>query len=81
MPNWLREEIIKKKAVITTSAPDVQKEDSQSIEDEGVDKSYRKSDQADSKSIDSSRSTEEEDDDEVNYFVLITHSTEYVTFC
>ncbi|XP_009588503.1 uncharacterized protein [Nicotiana tomentosiformis] len=65
VPNWLREEIIKKKAVITTSAPDVQKEDSQSIEDEGVDKSYRKSDQADSKSIDSSRSTEEEDDDEV----------------
>ncbi|KAK4358272.1 hypothetical protein RND71_023882 [Anisodus tanguticus] len=65
VPNWLREEIIKKKAVITTSAPDLPKEDSQSIEDEGVDKSYRKGDQADSKSIDSSRSTEEEDDDEV----------------
>ncbi|MCD7465360.1 hypothetical protein HAX54_001167 [Datura stramonium] len=65
VPNWLREEIIKKKAVITTSAPELPKEDSQSIEDEGVNRSYRKGDQADSKSIDSSRSTEEEDDDEV----------------
>ncbi|CAN4123316.1 unnamed protein product [Withania somnifera] len=64
VPNWLRDEIIKKKAVITTSAPELPKEDSQSIEDEGVNKSYRKGDQADSKSIDSSRSTEEEDDDE-----------------
>ncbi|KAF3659542.1 hypothetical protein FXO38_12584 [Capsicum annuum] len=65
VPNWLREEIIKKKAVITTSAQELPKEDSQSIEDEGVNKSYQKVDQADSKSIDSSRSTEEEDDDEV----------------
>ncbi|KAL3337275.1 hypothetical protein AABB24_029767 [Solanum stoloniferum] len=65
VPNWLREEIIKKKAVITTSAAELPKEDSQSIEDEGVNKSYRKGDQADSKSIDSSRSTEDDDDDEV----------------
>ncbi|KAJ8569751.1 hypothetical protein K7X08_006328 [Anisodus acutangulus] len=72
VPNWLREEIIKKKAVITTSAPDLPKEDSQSIEDEGVDKSYRKGDQADSKSIDSSRPTEEEDDDEVEVEVART---------
>uniref|UniRef100_A0A3Q7GF67 Nucleotide-diphospho-sugar transferase domain-containing protein n=1 Tax=Solanum lycopersicum TaxID=4081 RepID=A0A3Q7GF67_SOLLC len=55
VPNWLREEIIKKKAVITTSTAELPKEDSQSIEDEGVNKSYRKGDQADSKSIDSSR--------------------------
>ncbi|TMX02176.1 hypothetical protein EJD97_022480 [Solanum chilense] len=65
VPNWLREEIIKKKAVITTSTAELPKEDSQSIEDEGVNKSYRKGDQADSKSIDSSRSTEDDDDDEV----------------
>ncbi|CAN4124108.1 unnamed protein product [Withania somnifera] len=65
VPTWLRDEIIKKKAVITTSAPELPKEDSQSIEDEGVNKSYQKGDQADSKSIDSSRLTEEEDDDEV----------------
>lgn len=63
MPNWLREEIIKKKAVITSSAPDLQKDDA--LEDEDVNKLYRRGDQGDSKSIDSSRSTEGEDDDEV----------------
>ncbi|KAL5552813.1 hypothetical protein UlMin_040214 [Ulmus minor] len=62
VPNWLREEI--KKAVITTSSVDHPKEESESIEDQGVDQSLGKSDQADSKSIDSSRSTEEEEDDE-----------------
>ncbi|XP_059446879.1 uncharacterized protein LOC132178460 [Corylus avellana] len=62
VPNWLKEEI--KKAVITSSSVDHPKEETQSIEDEGIDKSFGKSDQADNKSIDSSRSTEEEDDDE-----------------
>uniref|UniRef100_A0A5B7AZ34 Uncharacterized protein n=1 Tax=Davidia involucrata TaxID=16924 RepID=A0A5B7AZ34_DAVIN len=64
VPNWLREEIIKKKAVMASSAPEHPKEETQSIEDEGVDKSLGKGGQADSKSIDSFRSTEEEDDDE-----------------
>ncbi|KAK9277158.1 hypothetical protein L1049_006697 [Liquidambar formosana] len=64
VPNWLREEIIKKKAVMASSVQEHPKEETQSIEDEGVDKSFGKNDQADSKSIDSSRSTEEEDDDE-----------------
>uniref|UniRef100_A0A5B7B1H3 Uncharacterized protein n=1 Tax=Davidia involucrata TaxID=16924 RepID=A0A5B7B1H3_DAVIN len=64
VPNWLREEIIKKKAVITSSGPEHPEEETQSIEDEGVYKSLGKGDQADSKSIDSSRSTEEEEDDE-----------------
>lgn len=71
MPNWLREEIIKKKAVISSSAQEHSKEDTQSIEDEGVEKSFAKGDQADSKSADSSRSTEEEDDDEVFSFFLM----------
>ncbi|XP_020422094.1 transcription elongation regulator 1 isoform X3 [Prunus persica] len=62
VPNWLREEI--KKAVITSSSMDHPKEETQSIEDEGVDRSFGKGDQADSKSIDSSRSTEEEDDED-----------------
>ncbi|VFQ93210.1 unnamed protein product [Cuscuta campestris] len=62
VPNWLREEIIKKKAVITSSAPDLQREDV--LEDEDINKPYRRGDQLDSKSIDSSRSTEEEDDDD-----------------
>lgn len=39
----------------------IPKEDAESI-DEDNDKSYRKVDQADSKSIDSSRSTEDEDE-------------------
>ncbi|KAL4638946.1 hypothetical protein ACB092_03G182700 [Castanea dentata] len=61
VPNWIKEEI--KKAVITTSV-DHLKEETQSNEDEGIDKSFGKADQADSKSVDSSRSTEEDDDDE-----------------
>ncbi|XP_057496206.1 uncharacterized protein LOC130781149 isoform X2 [Actinidia eriantha] len=64
VPNWLREEIIKNKAVIVNSALEHPKEETESIEDEAIDKSLRKADQADSKSIDSSKSTEEEEDDE-----------------
>ncbi|KAM5567954.1 transcription elongation regulator 1 [Rosa sericea] len=62
VPNWLREEI--KKVSITNSTMDHLKEETQSVEDEGVDRSFGKGDQADSKSIDSSRSTEEEDDED-----------------
>lgn len=62
VPNWLREEI--KKAVITSSSADHPKEDAELMEDQGVDKSFAKGDQTDSKSIDSSRSTEEEDDED-----------------
>lgn len=69
MPNWLREEI--KKAVITSSSSDHPKEDAELMEDRGVDKSFAKNDQTDSKSIDSSRSTEEEDD-EVLYNVMFS---------
>ncbi|XP_011086638.1 transcription elongation regulator 1 isoform X2 [Sesamum indicum] len=64
VPNWLREEIIKNKAVITNSAVEIRKEDSQSVEEDSNEKSSRKGDQADSKSIDSSRSTEDDDEDE-----------------
>ncbi|GFY88233.1 cyclin-like protein [Actinidia rufa] len=64
VPNWLREEIIKNKAVIVNSASEHPKQETESIEDEAIDKSLGKADQADSKSFDSSKSTEEEDDDE-----------------
>ncbi|EOY00625.1 Cyclin-related, putative isoform 1 [Theobroma cacao] len=64
VPNWLKEEILRNKATIAKSSLEQSKEETQSIEDEAVDKSLAKGDQADSKSIDSSRSTEEEDDDE-----------------
>ncbi|XP_021746557.1 pre-mRNA-splicing factor CWC22 homolog isoform X1 [Chenopodium quinoa] len=63
VPNWLREEIIKNKATITSSAPKPFKEESQSNEDEIIDKSTAKGDQADSKSMDSAKSAEEEDED------------------
>ncbi|XP_077212088.1 cyclin-like protein isoform X2 [Tasmannia lanceolata] len=66
VPNWLREEIIKNRAIVSSSsAPDHLVEySSHSIGDESVDKSFRKADHADSKSIDSNKSTEDEDDDE-----------------
>ncbi|XVF02540.1 hypothetical protein REPUB_Repub04eG0183900 [Reevesia pubescens] len=64
VPNWLKEEILRNKTTIAKSSLEHPKEEIQSIEDEAVDKSLAKSDQADSKSVDSSRSTEEEDDDE-----------------
>lgn len=66
MPNWLREEVIKKRDAIASSAPDL-KEVSPSVEDESSDKPVRKGDQADSKSVDTSRSTEEDDDDDEDY--------------
>ncbi|XP_050374775.1 uncharacterized protein LOC126792389 [Argentina anserina] len=62
VPNWLREEIMK--VSITNTTMDHIKEETQSVEDEGVDRSFGKGDQADSKSIDSSRSIEEEDDED-----------------
>lgn len=65
VPNWLREELIKNKAVITTSTPEFS-EDTKSVEEEAINKSFVKGD-PDSKSIDSSRSTEEEDDEEVSF--------------
>ncbi|KAJ4974712.1 hypothetical protein NE237_007886 [Protea cynaroides] len=64
VPNWLREEIIKK-AVIPSSIQEHPEEDPlQSVGDDSVDRSYKKSDQADNRSVDSFRSTEDEDDDE-----------------
>ncbi|KMT07704.1 hypothetical protein BVRB_6g148260 isoform B [Beta vulgaris subsp. vulgaris] len=64
VPNWLREEIIKNKATITSSTPEPFKDESESNEDEMIGKSTSKVDQTDSKSVDSARSPEEEDDDE-----------------
>lgn len=81
VPNWLREEIIKKKAVITSSSQEHPREETQFIEEEGVDKSFGKGDQADSKSIDSSRSTEEEDDDEVTFFCLMIIHFDFIHLC
>ncbi|KAJ7953556.1 Cyclin-related, putative isoform 1 [Quillaja saponaria] len=62
VPNWLREEI--QKAVITAPSTEHPKEEKQLEFDEGADKLFGQGDQADSKSIDSSRSTEDEEDDE-----------------
>ncbi|KAF8390494.1 hypothetical protein HHK36_025020 [Tetracentron sinense] len=65
VPNWLREEIIKKKTIIPSSVQEHPEEDHfQPIGDENTDKSLRKSYRTDSKNVDSSRSTEDDDDDE-----------------
>ncbi|GAA0140757.1 hypothetical protein LIER_02050 [Lithospermum erythrorhizon] len=64
VPNWLREEIIKKKAVMTSSTMEYPGSDNQLMEDDSMDRTYGNSEPADSKSIDSSKSTEEEDEDE-----------------
>ncbi|KAJ8758959.1 hypothetical protein K2173_003197 [Erythroxylum novogranatense] len=64
VPNWLKEEIIKNASVITRTSLEHPKEQTQSVDEEVIDKSIEKVDHADSKSIDSSKSTEEEDDDE-----------------
>lgn len=53
-----------------SSVRETPKEDSQSVEEESIDKTSRRGGQADSKSIDSSRSTEDEDEDEVVVFYL-----------
>lgn len=66
MPNWLREEIIKKKAVMGSSVQEFSRHDTEFNEDEEViDRSLGKEDQMDGKSMESTRSKEEEDDDEV----------------
>ncbi|KAI3730876.1 hypothetical protein L1987_62055 [Smallanthus sonchifolius] len=61
VPNWLREEIIKKKAVIGSTALEVSRQDTESNEDEVMD---QKGDDGGGKSMDSTRSAEEEGDDE-----------------
>ncbi|KZV25198.1 hypothetical protein F511_21916 [Dorcoceras hygrometricum] len=64
VPNWLREEIIKNKAVITSSVPILPQEGLPSTEEDINDKFSQRIDHSDSKSIDSSRSAEDEDEDE-----------------
>ena len=64
VPNWLREEI--KKTVIAAPAENL-KEEAAFVND-GIDKPYTRGDEADSKSIDSSRSAEDEEDEEVLFF-------------
>ncbi|XP_071685693.1 uncharacterized protein [Rutidosis leptorrhynchoides] len=63
MPNWLKEEIIKKKAVIGTSVPEFSRQETESNEDE-LDQPFDKEDQVDKKNMESARSPEKEDDDE-----------------
>ncbi|XP_073219522.1 uncharacterized protein [Cicer arietinum] len=63
VPNWLREEI--KKTVIAAPSVDHPKVE-ETLVDDDIDKSYAKGgDETDNKSIDSSRSAEEEEDEEV----------------
>eukprot|EP00256_Glycine_max_P048312 XP_006602405.1 uncharacterized protein LOC100785762 isoform X2 [Glycine max] len=59
VPNWLKEEI--KKTVIPAPAENLKEE---TFVNDGIDKSYARGDEADSKSIDSSRSAEDEDEED-----------------
>ncbi|XP_020576924.1 uncharacterized protein LOC110022372 [Phalaenopsis equestris] len=60
VPNWLREELIKKKSAIANTSV----LHSGTVQMEDADITFRKTDQADNQSLDSRRSTEDDDDDE-----------------
>ncbi|KAI3970431.1 hypothetical protein MKX01_024078 [Papaver californicum] len=65
VPNWLREEIIKKKATMVSSYQEYPEGDStNSIGEETTSNSFINGDQADSKNISHSRLSDDEDDDE-----------------
>lgn len=64
VPNWLREEIIKNKSVIASTAPTNLNGSFQASEPEDGDKSFGGG-EPDNKSIDSNRSTEDDEDGEV----------------
>lgn len=67
VPNWLREELMKKKAAVVanTSAQGLVSEDSfHASQSEDANRSFQKADRADSKSVDSGRSSDDEDDEE-----------------
>ncbi|XP_047324037.1 arginine/serine-rich protein PNISR isoform X2 [Impatiens glandulifera] len=64
VPNWLRDEIIKNKATIASSAPELSKEEAEYPEDETADKPLARAGQIDNINIDSSRSEEEDDDED-----------------
>ncbi|XP_074295773.1 uncharacterized protein LOC141623579 isoform X2 [Silene latifolia] len=64
VPDWLREEIIKTKATIATSEPEHFKERTESIGEELIDNPIGRGDQSDNKSMDSARSTEEDEDED-----------------
>lgn len=67
VPNWLREELMKKKAAVVanTSAQGLALDDSfPASRSEDANRSFRKADLVDSKSVDSGRSSDDEDDEE-----------------
>ncbi|CAN6464433.1 unnamed protein product [Victoria cruziana] len=66
VPSWLREEIMKKKAAVMSSSIQDQSLDipSHTSDVDGAEKVFKKVDQEDSKSLDSAKSTEEDDDED-----------------
>ncbi|XP_031476824.1 uncharacterized protein LOC116248272 isoform X2 [Nymphaea colorata] len=66
VPSWLREEIMKKKAAVISSSVQDQSFDlpAHSSDADGAEKVFRKVDQEDSKSIDSAKSTEDDNDED-----------------
>lgn len=69
VPNWLREEIIKKKvAIASSSIQGHAADDSFHLSGtEADDKSFKEGDETDSRSVDSTHSAEGEEDDDVKF--------------
>ncbi|KAG8066555.1 hypothetical protein GUJ93_ZPchr0004g38856 [Zizania palustris] len=63
VPNWLREELLKKKSA-SASASAQHSTEFHSVGSEDTDKSLKSADQTDSRSVDSAKSTDDDDDDE-----------------
>jgi beta-arabinofuranosyltransferase len=70
VPNWLREELLKKKSA-PLSAPTQQLSQLDSMESNDIEQPLRRPDQSDSRSNDSAKSTEDDEDDEVLFTILI----------
>ena len=84
VPNWLREELLKKKSA-PLSASAQYSENLNSMEANDAEQTIGRPDQSDSKSNDLAKSTEDDEDDEVPFTILITvlnsHTIDTVFVC
>jgi hypothetical protein len=84
VPNWLREELLKKKSA-PLSASAQYSENLNSMEANDAEQTIGRPDQSDSKSNDSAKSTDDDEDDEVPFAILITvlnlHTIDTVFVC
>lgn len=79
MPNWLREELLKKKST-SVSASVQHSTEFHSKGSEDAEKILKSSDQADSRSVDSVKSTDDDEEDEVQFAILLLKTTYMTSF-